>query len=227
MYAQQCCNVKGLSLICLAICWSHPQCILLSAVKNAGHRKVWANRLVEMVRVHRQARSGTAYRKWCLCACVHLCVYLYVRVRVSVYVCPRECMCVCVSVCVPARVYVCVWLPARVCVCICAHVRACVYLCVCVLVCARVCIHYWCPRVCVCVCMYVCMCVCVCVRARPCRVCLWHDTLYHANNLHYQCCQKLILMPIVSLCEVPVCFQGQLGSYSLLGSCTHVQRLIA
>ena len=35
-YAQQCCNVKGSSLICLAICWSHPQCILLSAVMNTG-----------------------------------------------------------------------------------------------------------------------------------------------------------------------------------------------
>ena len=69
MYAQQCCNVKGL---CLAICWSHPQCVLLIAVKNAGHRKVWANRLVEMVGVHRQARSRTAYSKWCLCVCVCL-----------------------------------------------------------------------------------------------------------------------------------------------------------
>ena len=82
MYAQQCCNVKGL---CLAICWSHPQCILLIAVKNAGHRKVWANRLVEMVGVHRQARSRTAYSKWCLCVCV--CVCVCARARVCVCAC--------------------------------------------------------------------------------------------------------------------------------------------
>ncbi len=142
MYAQQCCNVKGSSLICLAICWSHPQCILLSAVMNAGilswigDLKVWANRLVEMVGVHSQARSGTAYSKWCACVCVcvcvracaHLCVYLCVCVCVCMYVCPRGCMCVCICVCVCmcARAGVCV------CVCICAHACACVYLCVCV-----------------------------------------------------------------------------------------------
>ena len=93
MYAQQCCNVKGSSLIC---CWSHPQCILLSAVKNAGHRKVWANRLVEMVGVHRQARSGTAFTVSGVCVCV------------------RVCVCVCVCVCA----LVCVSLCARVCVCV-------------------------------------------------------------------------------------------------------------
>ena len=54
---------------------------------------------------------------------------------------------------------------------------------------------------CVCVCVRACVPVCVCVRARPpvraCvpPVCACGMILYVANNLHYQCCQKLILMP--------------------------------
>ena len=137
MYAQQCCNVKGSSLICLAICWSHPQCILLSAVMNAGilswigDRKVWANRLVETVRVHSQARSGTAYSKWCACVCVCVCVcacaYLCACVCVCLYACPRGCVCICVC-------YVC----PRGCMCVyvylCTRARLCVSLCVCVCV---------------------------------------------------------------------------------------------
>ena len=57
MYAQQCCNVKGL---CLAICWSHPQCILLIAVKNAGLTESIGRPGVELLTV-----SGV-----CVCVCL-------------------------------------------------------------------------------------------------------------------------------------------------------------
>ena len=58
MYAQECCNVK---VLCLAICWSHPQCILLIAacVFTIGAR-----------------------------VCVRVCVCVCVRARPCVRVCP-------------------------------------------------------------------------------------------------------------------------------------------
>ena len=65
-----------------------------------------------MVGAHSQARSGTAYSKWCACVCV--------------------CVCVCVRACACACAHLCVYLCVCVCVCICARARACVYLCVCV-----------------------------------------------------------------------------------------------
>ncbi len=147
MYAQQCCNVKGSSLICLAICWSHPQCILLSTVMNAGilswigDRKVWANRLVEMVGVHSQARSGNAYSKWCVCVCVCacvcalVCIFMCVRVSVSVCMCARAGVCVCVCVCY-------VFPHGCMCVCVSVHTRTLVCICVCVCVCAP-CVCVW------------------------------------------------------------------------------------
>ena len=114
----------------------------------------------------------------CVCVRVRLCVY---RVCVSI-MCSHASVCVCVSVCVPARVYACV--ATR------AHARACVYLCVCARAGVRVC-GYTCTRAYLCVCVLlvpVCVRACVCVWCVP-PVC----ALYGANNLHYQCCQKLIL----------------------------------
>ena len=84
-----------------------------------------------MVGVHSQARSGTAYSKWCacvcVCVCVCMCVFMCVRVCVSVCVPARVCVYLCL-LCVPARVYVCV--------CVSVHTRALVCISVCVCVCA-------------------------------------------------------------------------------------------
>ena len=69
----------------------------------AGHRKVWANRLVG---VHRQARSETAYRVELLtvsgvCVCLHTRALVCIRVLVCI------CICVCVLVYWCARVWQC------------------------------------------------------------------------------------------------------------------------
>ena len=61
MYAQQCCNVK---VLCLAICWSHPQCILLIA-----------------------ACVFTIGARVCVRVCVHVCVCVCARARPPVRAC--------------------------------------------------------------------------------------------------------------------------------------------
>ncbi len=118
--------------------------------ENAGHRKVWANRLVEMMVRVRVCVCVYLYVRgifmcvfvcvcvWCagvcVCVCVHLCVYLYVRgIFMYLYVRVR----VCVGICVPTR-YVfpreCMCARAGVRVCVHAtraHTRACVYLYLC------------------------------------------------------------------------------------------------
>ncbi len=98
----------------------------------AGHRKVWANRLVG---VHRQARSETAYRVELLtvsgvCVCLHtralvcLCVSAYPRVCIRVLVC--ICICVCVL---------------SLCVCVLVYIGVLVYWCACVWQCCQKLIH--------------------------------------------------------------------------------------
>ncbi len=91
------CKRVIISLICLAIWWPR-------------HRKVWANRLVEMVWVRVCV---------CVCACALVCVSCVCQYNVF----PRECMCVCVCMCV------CLYVCPRGCTCYwcpCVCVRACV-----------------------------------------------------------------------------------------------------
>ncbi len=130
------CKRVIISLICLAIWWPR-------------HRKVWANRLVEMVWVRVCV---------CVCACALVCVSCVCQYNVF----PRECMCVCVCMCARAGV--------RMCGYTCTRARLCVSVCVCPRGCTRVWLHVH-TRVSVCVCAIgarVCACVRVCVVCAPC-----------------------------------------------------------